>query len=464
MGNNLRRAAHRRLGLALVCLGVWRCAAEPAPRTGARDAALSYLLSRLSPFQSEGIYYELGEDRIRLSASPEGARFIPSFELPDDAPLYPVLTEYKRVFVYDAAVEVCALVLAGKHSEAMQLLRTIEAMQLLDGGLGFSFNASGDTFYNHSYLRSGTVAWAGYAAVLYGHETGETDFRAFAGRIAEWLERQQVPGDRLLDPRAGLIMGGHGQWAEDYSELTKGKRTWAATEHAIDAYFFLRDYARSQQAPSMRSRYAAAADRVKRALLEQMWTEPAPGLGRFVQGVDRQSLNLGKALDCCGGWGALFLLAVGEREKAAATLAYTEETFATTFRPAEADEGVSVTGYRPYAGHNEGIDWDRYPDVVWSEGSLGVALSYLRLGRRDKFESIVDNMLKLCTVPGDPRSGVRYSRYRQDLAAGPKAPVDTATVIKDLTQAPSACCTAWLLLVLESAEEGNFGKFWGPDQ
>jgi hypothetical protein len=206
-----------------------------------------------------------------------------------------------------------------------------------------------------------------------------------------------------------------------------------------------------------------AADRIKRALVERLWVESKDGLGRFYQGVDRQQLNMGKALDCAS-WGALFLLAIGETAKAEAAVRYAEATFATTFRPSAPPAVGSVQLYRPYAGKNDEIEWDDYPDLVWAEGSLGVALAYLRLGRRDKFDAIVTDVLKLCAVPGDPATGVRYARYQQDLRGHRGGDIGTRDFIKDFTRAPSAMCTAWLVLVLESvAKEPNLNKFWGPD-
>ncbi len=452
--------------LALACFlastgPVHSAALSEAALGQARDRAEQYLVNRWVPYRSEGYYYEVGHDVQWLRQSIEGAYFIPSFELPDSSPVYCVLTKYKRVFVYDLAVATCALVLAGKHEEAKGLLLTLESVQLPDGALPFSFNTQ-DTFMNYSYIRTGTVAWAGYAAVLYERETGDPSFRPFASHIADWLLLQIVPGTSDTDCRAGLPLGGYGQWMPNYSSIAKGRREWACTEHSIDAYFFLRLYA--ETAPDNGGacdRYRDAADRIKNALTKTLWTETEEGSGRFHQGVSKQGLDRGQALDCVG-WGALFLLAIGEESKARAALCYADAVFATTFIPGGRPYVGRVRGYRPYVGKSEGVDWDDYPDVVWSEGSLGVALAYLRLGDRQRFRAIVGEILKLCTVPGDPATGVRYSRYRQHLR-GKGGDIETTDFIADFTRAPSTCSTAWLLLVLESAKKSNLDKFWGPE-
>ena len=427
------------------------------------EGALRYLLARLSPFRSEGVYYETGDhDRLRLRQSPLDARYIPSFEIPKRSPVYPVLSQYRRAFVYDMAVSTCALLLAGKHAEAKGLLRTLECLQLPDGGLGFSFNAEGDSFYNYSYLRSGAVAWAGYAAALYQRETGDRDFEQFADGVGKWLLKQQVPSE-AGDPRAGLIRAGYGQWSPDYTTLSKERIDWCCTEHAIDSFFLFRLLARTTGDEATRAEYMAAAERLKNALMGTLWTETTDGSGRFFQGVSPRGLDRGEALDCCT-WGALFLIAIGENQKAERALWHAEKTFRTPIGSAVRAAVRPVRGYRPYAGVNEGVNWDNYADLVWSEGALGCALAYLRLGRKDRFASIVTETLTLCARPGDPSTGVRYSRYRQDLAAPGGGKVGRDDFIKDFTQAPSVCATAWLLLVQESAKAANSGKFWGQDE
>ena len=101
-----------------------------------------------------------------------------------------------------------------------------------------------------------------------------------------------------------------------------------------------------------------------------------------------------KSLDCAS-WGTLFLLAGGEREKARRTLEAIE-----TYYPAQDGDAL---GYRPYfdlpifkpseVGEyffpgNPRIEWRDFP-LVWSEGTLGVALAHLRMGQIQRAGKVV---------------------------------------------------------------------------
>ena len=161
-----------------------------------------------------------------------------------------------------------------------------------------------------------------------------------------------------------------------------------SAENNISAWFFLRQLAEL----TGEVRWSQAADRIQHALLTQLWND---GLGQFNQGFrSGGSLDSGKALDCAS-WGALFLLATGETKKAQRALGVIEDYYATR-------HGEAV-GYRPYFDapvyEDSEVGGLFFPDdprkqwralsVVWSEGTLGVALAYLHLGQAERARQLV---------------------------------------------------------------------------
>ena len=175
------------------------------------------------------------------------------------------------------------------------------------------------------------------------------------------------------------------------------------------------------------ARWSAAADRIRDALLRVAWDKD---LGQFDQGFSPGGQrDAVRALDCAS-WGALFLLATGETEKAHQALRNVEQYYA-------ASDGGAV-GYRPYFEDHifPGFEVGRFyfPDnprkqwrelpLVWSEGSLGVALAYLRAGQPDRTRQIIDGLRPLQV----PSSGMRYA---------------SRSVPHQMTDAPSIAGSAW---------------------
>ena len=147
-------------------------------------------------------------------------------------------------------------------------------------------------------------------------------------------------------------------------------------EHNIDAYFFFRDLGRL----TGDTRYTEAAERIRRGLLTT-WEDEA---GQFIRGIKgNQVLDTALPLDGAS-WASLFLFSIGERSKAERCLQTIEHYFGSR------SEGMR--GYRPYYAENvyetaavnayfypedPGKRW-RDVDIVWGEGSLGVAAAYIK--------------------------------------------------------------------------------------
>ncbi len=180
------------------------------------------------------------------------------------------------------------------------------------------------------------------------------------------------------DPRYGSILGGRGRYDSNYV-FHPEPVTFVGTEHNVDAYFFLRDLGYLSGDP----RYAGAADLVKHSLLENHWNSQ---LHRFNQGVSLDGPDTGEALDLCS-WGGLFLLAVGEQNKAddcAREITKFRVTGATVAPSASPDDYNSTySGSGPFSGYRPYVTSDGYaspPATVWAEGTWGAILFRLRRG------------------------------------------------------------------------------------
>lgn len=250
------------------------------------------------------------------------------------------------------------------------------------------------------YVRSGSLAWVGTAAVEYELATGDERFRPLAAGLARYLMSHQVTGANGYaedDPRYGSILGGEGRYGPDY-EYVPERIAWASTEHNIDAYFFLRDLGHVMEDPA----YTAAAELVEDSLMRHHWNTARR---RFDQGVGDPA----RALDLVS-WGGLFLRATGRGELARLQLLHLEE-FAVAPTPValsgEPDAynrtyatSDPVGGYRPYA-ESPGT-YDDPPATVWAEGTWGAILLRARLG--EDVTAAVDDMLRLQRA--DPMGGL----------------------------------------------------------
>ncbi len=355
--------------------------------------------------------------------------------------------------LYDTALAITFLSLSGRHEQARGLLLTLSHLQSqnADGSLGYGWNCWGDGFYNSNYVRCGSIAWAGYGAAMYERMSGDRSFRAFSEKLADFVLSQQVKdAPDSTDPRRGLITGGRGRWAGDYSKFDKTEViNWACAEHNIDCYFLLRDLG----ALTGTTRYESAARSIREAMLRALWSEEE---GRFFPGIAADGkLDRGHALDAAF-WGACFL-AINEPAKARRALAYAERTFRST--------ACGESGYKPYAGNyseHPMHDWGPRMQMVWSEGTLGMALAYLRLGEVEECRKLEEQVVAGMQVPG---GGVRYSVYADDLPIPESAiarvngakPTD---VLADFVRCPSAAGTLWLAL-LQWSRENRSTAFWG---
>lgn len=353
------------------------------------------------------------------------------------------LGRHGRAFLYDQAVGAIAWLMANETEKAQRLLDYLSSYQNLnepvpgaaDGSFGFSFNTVGcpayapdnrDSFYDLDYLRNGAISWAGCAFVLYQNLTSDARYLGAARRTADYLLTQQVTDSD--DPRFGLLRGGHGSYDTTTWDFIAGQVEWVSTEHNVDAYFFLRDLG----VLTGDERYILAAQQIGNGLLNKLWNEEKGRLdGGQLNGVD--------ALDAAS-WGAVFLLAIGEEDKARRSLTFAEHTFW--------NQADGVRGYKPYAGTVEGINWNNV-HIVWSEGSLGVAMAYMKLGDANSLnraQTILAEMSRL--QEPDPTGGLLYA-------------VHTCDDLTEFPRAPSVGGTGWFVMALRAFEDPTVrDAFW----
>jgi hypothetical protein len=305
-------------------------------------------------------------------------------------------------------------------------------------------------------MRTGAMAWVGYACARYLDAAPGGPARpavaAMAHRLAAYLLEHRVasPGD----PRDGLITGGSGRYnisldakGEVLETFVPGEISWVSAEHNIDAWFFFRELARVTGDAGYESAAALLGD----ALIANLWSDSA---GQFFEGTGVNGPDETYALDCAS-WGALFLVARGDRERAEIAYATAEQRYSNT------DTATHVQGHRPYASRPviENIllarhfksempinDWDQF-GAVWPEGGAGVALAAFRLGHRQRSRDILDALEPL----RQPDGGL---------------PGLSRNVPFDFSTAPAFGGTAWVELVRAEldATPGWPGGVWSTPE
>jgi hypothetical protein len=412
--------SRRELLTAAAACAVAACS-SPSPRAQAssavavpparRASGLEFLLSCVRPWPELGPEYTFVSPPHRKDRSP----------------------------IYDAALVSLVLVRAGHREEAGRVLGGLAARQDNDGSLPFSIARAGRE-RGPQYVRSGALAWVGYAAADYLGASREGPHRVpvvqMAHKIANLLLRSRPSA--AGDPRNGLVTGGRSMLRYETKAgklreiLVDAKITWASVEHNIDAFFFLRALARTTE----RSDYAEAAHVIARALVERAWL---PEIGQFARGVHAAGVDRALALDCAS-WGALALHALGDEERARAAVLATSR-YLTSAR--------GVRGHRPYAdgfaiesralrqylgGELETLAWSD-TNAVWPEGTAGVALALARLGERAEAAALLHGLEALRSADGS-------------------LPTSTVEVPSELDTAPGIAGTAWFELVRREVFDG----------
>lgn len=396
---------------------------------------------------------------------PERRNLVVSYEIPPDAPAYKYI--YGRSVIYDDALAVIAFTMIRDYKNASQILLALKRLMRKDGGLWFGYNVNNDwpseKYFEGSTDRTGATAWVGYSAVFYlQSRLAENPSLLETNREAKLiLAMAKTLGDYLLklqindknDLRNGLITGGKNSYSlklkknEVDEVFSETDIAWISSEHNIDAYFFLRDLG----LVTKEDRYTESAAAIKKAM-QRVWSEKDR---QYFRGIKPDHVDKVLALDCAS-WGAVFSLSAGKSDYASQSLETIEKLYAST---AAALHGSStVHGYKPYADKEIYEETDRdiaryyFPDLkdltwesingVWVEGSMGVALAYLKTGNREKAAEILKNMLPL---QGKSGGFIYFTR---------EIPHEFSTHI-------SVASTAWFIMVASALEDPAIAEsFW----
>lgn len=408
---------------------------------------------------AEWIKAQIVPNAIVSDPAPARRRLLLSYRVPEEDPAYPYI--YSRSFLYDNALGVVALTMMGEYHAAEYILSAIRRQMLADGSLWFVYNTHnswpGEDDQEGALIRTGSLAWFGYSIVYYlrvrllenanflDTDTLARGYLEMAENIASYIFSNQVkePGDR----RFGLVTGGWGDYeigidlrtgtpVEDY---VPSKVSWVSMEHNIDIYFFLKDL----YSLTGKEKYMEGAELVKKGVLG-LWSDE---YGQFYRGIKATGM-VDAALPLDGAsWGALFLLSIGEDQKAANSLETLQRLFISKhgrikgYRPYELEsvyEDERVNSY--YYPENPRMLWKELP-FVWGEGSCGAAAALIRCGKIREGAEVLNSMLLLRV--GD---GFRYASVK---------------VPYQFNDYPCVATTAWFVIAVELLKGRRVGMiFW----
>ncbi|MEE9235807.1 MAG: hypothetical protein V3U28_10255 [Candidatus Acidoferrales bacterium] len=424
----------------------------PTPLSGQQTGSPKNSWREWSAANRVWLQEQVAPNRRVPNPHPTRRRLLLSYDVsPEEFPY-----SFTRSATYDNALAALAFFITGETDAAAFTLHAMARLIRPNGGLWFSYN-TGNTWPDEGYhesaiVRAGAVAWVGYAFTFYlahsppcaaddrGCARERDFFLRTAVRLANHLSSLQVVD--TTDPRYGLLRLGYATIELEYQRESRQvaevyleePALGISAENNISAWFFLRQLAELTEEPL----WSEAADRIRYGLLRGAWNDD---MGQFNRGFHSWGEpDPVKALDCAS-WGVAFLLAAGETEKAGKAL----EAVERYYRSRDGD----AVGYRPYSDHpifkTEEVGRHFFPDdprkqwrdlpLVWSEGTLGVALAYLRMGQTQRARQVVEKLRSLQVEA----SGMRYA---------------SRNVPYQMAEAPSVAASAWLVLVTE-AMAGN---------
>lgn len=401
-------------------------------------------------------------NKVVPSPNQNRRNLILSYKVPKESKDYKYV--YSKSSIYDNALAIIAFSMVGKFSQAEKIIEAAHRVLSPGGDLWFTFNTHNswpDDKDNHgAVIRSGASAWLGYAITFYLNrrlihdkhlikkDNLSLNFLKAAISIADKILERQVVNKN--DNRYGFFTGGEGSYQYKLGKDGQGvieefvptQISWVSIEHNIDIYFFLRDLGHL----TGYKKYNVAANTLKESLTSKSWNRK---LNQFNRGQRAAGADTVRALDCAS-WGSMFLKAIN-RDKMADKALFSSENYKSVER--------KLFGYRPYLDilvyedykvnkaffpKDPKRNWSNVP-MIWTEGSLGVAMAYLKLGYRKKAIEIIDSVLKLQTVDG----GVKYADRSLKFM---------------FSENPSVAGTAWLVMVLDALEnKGSELLFWGRD-
>ncbi len=395
---------------------------------------------------------------------PERRNLLLSYEIPQNASVYKFL--FGRSIIYDDALAVIAFTMKKDFKSASLVLQALKRLQRKDGGIWFGYNVNNDwpseLDYSGSTDRTGATAWVGYAAVFYLQQkmkeapdtlTASKEAQGIlrmSKSIADYLLTLQVRAEN--DLRYGLITGGRNSVILKFENnivnevFKEGSIDWISTEHNIDSFYFLRDLGKITK----EEKYIRASTEIKSGLLK-IWSEKDK---QYYRGIKPKFIDTALALDCAS-WGAIFSISAEKIDYARESIEVIERLYSSFYIT---PDKMIINGYKPYAIKEIYEETDKqvtpfyFPDDksgtwkeqngVWVEGSVGVAMAYLKIGERNKAKSILDQMILL----QNERGGFAYF---------------TKEIPHEFSTYPSVASTAWFVIVATVyADAELLNEFW----
>ena len=412
-----------------------------------KEKAVAWLKSQIVP---NSIVKEPVQDRRNL---------LISYKVPKDSEVYRYV--FSKASLYDNALAVIAFSMVGEYRLAERIIEASSRVLSPDNDLWFTFNTHNSWPNKHDHggaiIRTGASAWLGYAITFYlkARLKDNPNLLQQDNEAMNHLKLAQSIADKILlrritdpaDPRYGFFTGGEGRysyrWNKEINSVEEffipGSIQWASIEHNIDIYFLLRDLA----VLTGKKKYTFPANILKQSIVKKSWNEET---GQLNRGQRLDGADPAKALDCAS-WGAVFLLAAGEETKALTSLISTENYLVRSNQH---------QGYKPYVNlllyedpelntlfYPEAPEknWNNFP-LIWPEGSLGVAMAYLKLKKNEKAIELVKWMVKLQDREGGLPYATEHLRYQ-------------------FSKNSSVAGTAWLVMVISALEDQrNLNLFW----
>ncbi len=368
---------------------------------------------------------------------------------------------HSRTAVYDNAAAIIALVMLNERDKAVSIIESLMGNMRADGDLWFIMNTHNywpnESDNKGAMIRTGSSSWVGYAVCYFilteqflgisERDNSKTaEFLTFAETIADAVLRRQIT-DRK-DFRYGLITGGDRTIAmknidgKIVEQIVNKPIEWISIEHNIDSYFFLRDLAYL----SGKDKYKSAAKILKKGILNTYNYH----LGHFERGFNAKGPDPYRALDCAS-WGTMFLLAA-KQEKLALSTTKSLNDFKNSIN--------GLIGFKPYIDTTIYEDEDaqkfyyrdapekRWNDIhfLWSEGSFGAALAYIRMGKQNQAKEIIQSFIG---PEMNVNGGIRYA---------------DKIIEHQFTNAPSAIGSAWAVIAIKNLENDKLASlFWCED-
>lgn len=335
------------------------------------------------------------DDRVGYLNAQVNNGSIISFKIPPCDPLSTSNLK-TRSFSYDVALAAIAFEMLGSHKKSADLLSKIEGFISSESGIDFSFDAINGAL-GIRYVRSGAAAWLGYALVY-------SDRLTHAQILAEFMmtRRVSIPGD----VREGLFRGGFGEIKKD--RFIEKEIEWISTEHNIDTYFFFRDLGVKLKKYDLQSaaKYSQVAQELKRLIIQKFWN---PNEEHFYRGMSLAGIDKETPLDVQT-WGSLFLIAIGEEDKARSALKFAKKNFFVNqivVQKELKDKNRLNCQYEclssPFMGFKPYLDSPEYrspPDLIWTEGTYGYSLAAKRLSMNDPELESSQQKLESCNLYG----------------------------------------------------------------